>query len=428
MSDNKYKELLIQYRQGTISDVDRHELERLALDDPFLFDAIEGFNKYGSAADQPAIDTLLQDKQKSLKVKWLNRRLIGVAASLFILISVSSILWNSKNSQEVNVTANNETWADNTEVKSSPHIADNQSAIEEKKEIEEEEKLQFSQTAKEDQNNNNDTSQNEPTQKVNKIPDPPANKQKNQVNNESDELDSKVNKVINKSKRADHPEVESLSEESMPKNENILENERRKSKPENDAINYGDDANQDNVLAGKTLDIDGNPIAGVALQLVNTDEQTISDNDGNFTLPKYPPGIQLQATSEGYVTQSVLLGENKYYQIVMAEQKEIANSSTYSQILTVGKAKAMPMMGMEDFALFIDENKRFPLEVFGNAKTAEVEVSFSINEQGDLFDFYNESETCDKCFEEAVRLLKTSGKWQTIPENQVYRTSYTFKF
>jgi len=47
MSDNKYIELLNQYRTGSISNSDRHILEQAALDDPFLFDAMEGYGISG---------------------------------------------------------------------------------------------------------------------------------------------------------------------------------------------------------------------------------------------------------------------------------------------------------------------------------------------------------------------------------------------
>jgi len=76
-SQTYWNELLEKYRNGTISDEDRFRLEKQALDDPFLFDALEGFSLYQEAPES---------KRKTTGIFTFAR--IGIAASLVLLVAV----------------------------------------------------------------------------------------------------------------------------------------------------------------------------------------------------------------------------------------------------------------------------------------------------------------------------------------------------
>lgn len=52
-SSTYYDRLLSQYIDGTISEEDRFELEKRALDDPFLFEALEGLQNKMKAMQLP---------------------------------------------------------------------------------------------------------------------------------------------------------------------------------------------------------------------------------------------------------------------------------------------------------------------------------------------------------------------------------------
>jgi len=53
MTENKKRELLQQYIDGSITPKNRHALEREALDDVFLFEALEGYSKYMKSPELP---------------------------------------------------------------------------------------------------------------------------------------------------------------------------------------------------------------------------------------------------------------------------------------------------------------------------------------------------------------------------------------
>lgn len=77
-SEAQWNDLIDQYQDGTISESDRFALEKKALDDPFLFDALEGYALYNDEKSTP--------KSEDSKVFTLPR--LAAAASLIFLVSM----------------------------------------------------------------------------------------------------------------------------------------------------------------------------------------------------------------------------------------------------------------------------------------------------------------------------------------------------
>ncbi|MDF1696804.1 MAG: hypothetical protein P1U56_13265 [Saprospiraceae bacterium] len=86
-SQTYWNELIEQYKQGSISDQDRFLLEKQALDDPFLFDALEGYSLYQSEE---------VEQKKTTKLLTLPR--IAIAASIVLLIA---FVFNMNNSSQI---------------------------------------------------------------------------------------------------------------------------------------------------------------------------------------------------------------------------------------------------------------------------------------------------------------------------------------
>ena len=86
-----WNKLIEQYREGVISDQDRYQLEKQALDDPFLFDALEGFTLYDNSEKE-----IKPEKNRS-KIFTLPR--IAAAASIIFLVTTMIILKNQSDSQ-----------------------------------------------------------------------------------------------------------------------------------------------------------------------------------------------------------------------------------------------------------------------------------------------------------------------------------------
>ena len=90
MEKEKYKkELLDKYLSKSLSSDERHELERLALDDPFLFEALNGFAQ--AKEDHRKDIAVLRKNILSEPVKKKTRSIVpyGIAASLLVVLGLS---------------------------------------------------------------------------------------------------------------------------------------------------------------------------------------------------------------------------------------------------------------------------------------------------------------------------------------------------
>jgi len=96
-NNTNWEELLEQYRNGTISDKNRFLLEKNALDDPFLFDALEGFSL---AEDVNTVEesrstskpVSISNPSKKEKKSIFTIPRLAAAASLVFLVSMMFLL------------------------------------------------------------------------------------------------------------------------------------------------------------------------------------------------------------------------------------------------------------------------------------------------------------------------------------------------
>lgn len=107
--DNKgqayYQDLLKQYFAGTISNDDRFELEKCALDDPFLFEALQGGNE--TSIDNTKVVQQLKTDITQASAKKETKRIpifnYGIAASLILLLGLGMWLLNPSSSSQDNL-------------------------------------------------------------------------------------------------------------------------------------------------------------------------------------------------------------------------------------------------------------------------------------------------------------------------------------
>ncbi len=97
-TQEKYKkELLDKYLNKNLSNDERHELERLALDDPFLFEALNGFAQAG----EEHVQDISKMRKKIMSGQAQKKRFsiipYGVAASLLVVVGLSFWLMDSGN-------------------------------------------------------------------------------------------------------------------------------------------------------------------------------------------------------------------------------------------------------------------------------------------------------------------------------------------
>ncbi len=431
--NKQYIELLEEYRNGSISDSDRHILERAALDDPMLFDAIEGYTTQGSKLDSSNISDLktLSNTNRSSSLKWLNRRTLTVAASLIALIAITFVMRNQLSRNENSTTAvaqskhqdnqNNEVLAENgletsSNTKSTAAIDLENSQNFSDKKGDSENKIKVYAT----QNYKTDTSDKE-TSNINEIPIvQPSVKSYRVVEPELKQETAAINKAISKRKST-------VSKAAKESSTDMMVEDEVASLPSASRIAESKVSSSENI-SGVILSETGDPLLGSTIEIENTSISTVSDDKGIFNITKYPEGHRILVKHDGYHSRRILISNRDYYEIVLDSKSDLAEPSN-TKVNKVDKRKAFPRMGMDEFKVMIDINKDIPLEVFGSHNTVKVTVGFQVNRDGSLSRFRDETQNkCNECYLECVQLLLKSGKWNTKPANKVYRTSYDFEF
>ncbi len=101
LNETYKRDLLRKYLEGSISDAERHELEKIALDDPFIFDAMEGVTLHQAAHKSNVNDLQSRLNPKDAKVIrpafW---KRISVAAGVLVLVTALFFVNRQFNSQE----------------------------------------------------------------------------------------------------------------------------------------------------------------------------------------------------------------------------------------------------------------------------------------------------------------------------------------
>lgn len=117
-----YQNLLSQYIDGSISKEGRFELEKYALDDPFLFEALEGYNL--EAGDKKRVLEKLKEKTTSSPKNKSTRRIplmnYGIAASLILILGVGLWFFNLPNTANEQIALQSST--SDEKVNASPNV------------------------------------------------------------------------------------------------------------------------------------------------------------------------------------------------------------------------------------------------------------------------------------------------------------------
>ncbi len=177
-------------------------------------------------------------------------------------------------------------------------------------------------------------------------------------------------------------------------------------------------ASNTKTVSGKIVDEKGEPIIGGTVMVKNAKEGTVSDIDGNFRLvvPKNEEGT-LIASYVGMENKEIPLKEN-VGNIVMKEDTELLSEvvvvgfGTQRKTSTVGsisKAKEeISVFGEAEFKKYFEEN--YDKTICAN-EPISVKVEFFVNAQGQPGNIVIKENSCPELETEIKRLLLGSPKW-----------------
>ncbi len=384
------------YIQGKRQGKEANKLEREALNDPFLQDAIDGFDSVQGNHDE--IIEALESKinQKSNKRKYYIRyTTLSIAATIALLIGIS-IIFQNQNQEDKNITQ--ETFALSEEDISDTTKNQELAIITEKESINGIEKTLAKKTTA-------------PTPQI-----------KNEVSVEVDDVEISEN-VIAMNSEMDIQSVENTNAVgiSMITDPTKIDSNKNEKK-----INDTTQNNSNKFITGIVLDETGQPIVGASINLNNKNKSgTVTDLNGRFVLQK-TDGDKILASYIGYNSKSVVVKSDS--NIIKLEPNTLA----LNEVVTVsatrkmktskinvdetlqGKAAGINVnskqnkFGKEEFKQFLFKNLK---DSICQDTVYTITATFKTDSIGKPYDVKIIKSNCDEFENEFIRILNESPAW-----------------
>jgi TonB family protein len=438
-----YKHDIDKYLRGEMSPAEMNALEKKALQDPFLADALEGAQQLapGDFAEdlnhlQHTLNKRIQKRSKGLI--WLARiaaglLLLGVSTYVIVLISnradekASENLALNKKQEVPSATPDNDApspAADSTKMQKDEHPSANQPERTGKEKLSEArgQKDQSTDQAaaekpKADIKDDLGTEKKEPQQAFEAETTAEAVPPEKEIAQGAAE-DSPV---LSRRAEADKEKADAaVNEESKRDASKSISGARAKGLSNSYTVNR-------KIIHGKvTFSEDGMGLPGVNVLVKGSNEGTVTDSQGNYEIPVEGTQPTLLFSFIGFA--------NKELQ-VKSEQLDVqldADVSELSEVVVVGYGAdgatssptpavmelATPAGGRKAFKQYLESNLQYPEQALKNEVEGKVTIQFSIGMTGQLTDFRVIRGIGYGCDDEVIRLIKAGPKWHPTKKNE----------
>jgi len=410
---DNFQDDIEKYRKGLLSEHEMHELEKRALNDPFLADAMEGaesINSENFSGDVSQLQQLLKTKKR----KWWP---MGIAASLLLFITVSYFIYRpTPNKANENLTLLK------TDSVKEKELVKTFSLTDSAKEAKSKEKLLALEKP-------NKTSSSKKNTKLDSV---------TEFSVASNASGPAINLTFDEAKVAAAPPVATVQTESKEETsakESIAavatDAEEKKEVSTDKNLSRATAINKDQlvfkalnntrIVAGKvTSSDDGSPVPGVSILIPNTTMGFVTDSEGNYSITIPDSAKQLAFSFIGLQTQQVNLGNESTIDVQMP-----ADVTQLSEVVVVGYGNAKkdddqeekpiklanPFGGRRAYNKYLDKNLKYPEKALENKVEGKVTVQFIVDLTGNLKDFAVIRGIGYGCDEEVIRLVKEGPRW-----------------
>ena len=190
-----------------------------------------------------------------------------------------------------------------------------------------------------------------------------------------------------------------------------------------------------NIFNGRVTDASNNgiPFANVTIRDVNVG--TYADARGNFKLVAPDTTLNVSLRAVGFANSEIQLRNNlqtnqvvlqearSLNPIVMNNNKPNANRSRSSKMVLT---EPEPNDGWANYDSYLANNLVVPEESVRQQKKGEVEVAFEVNSKGEPVNIKVTKSLCKECDEEAIRLIKDGPRWKRKNKKEKARVTIAF--
>lgn len=199
--------------------------------------------------------------------------------------------------------------------------------------------------------------------------------------------------------------------------------------------------NLSGVIKGQVTDQNNNPIANAYLQIPHNNNNFVTDKTGFFKIPATSDSVvDVTVNVTGYGSQNFRLQNNA---LAMNQlQLQPANAGLDEVVVKAIKGKksgissnnklpntvvhdAEPTGGWVAFDQYLATNKKTPA---GVTNTGNVLVSFEVSKKGVLSGFKIEQSLSKECDDEAIRLIMQGPSWKLLKRGRKARVTVMVRF
>ena len=412
-----------RYLRGEMPAEEMHAMETAALDDPFLADAIEGFEMamrdHATESLQSSIGKLNKEFSERVRkpatvVTFSHSRWWQISAAAVILVIIGFALYNNrpgKDERESSLAVIEKKQSD-TMARQRPQedratrtsaAADSQ-INGEKKAVD-----AASPSRQADQVKNNDRPKNALSKERAFGVDNREEETKDDLKLERAETTAKRNQVA--APTTQKPVGQPDYDLDRPKSHEPL------------AARSNQPAGRLNNFSGRVVDPNNKPLPYASVQVMPDRLSVITDQTGNFTFSTKDSVVDVQVALTGFEQRNfrlqnsispnnlVLEPSNQQLQEVVVSgygNKRKKDASTIS-----GKVQnAVPEIGWIEYEKYLDANKKIPPS--NPQLKGEVVVSFEVKRPNTLSDFKIEKSLSKEHDREAIRLIETGPSWKLL--------------
>ena len=452
-----YQELLKQFLSGNISDADRYVLEKRALDDPFLLDALEGYNtnKHNAKDTIDRLEKQLISKTTKKEAPTLSLYKYGIAASLGLLL-IAGLWWTNRTLEQDNSFATQESMESVAEVEEIqpakiPSVAE---VVKEESEFAADRNNQYdspkaiistNETLDDNNIEENDAKIEQVIQEQNRKLDridraTPQLPQQESILIQEEQIqaeDIKDEILLESAEKSENVPVANVPS-SRKRKANVAQNDAGASYNKNEPLRVNNALPNAKIIFGQVSDDRGNAVASASIYDASLDENVFTDSQGFFTLAIDPNSKVLNIDKVGFEDIEFVIEQIDTQNIVIPIEKIFVNTSAliqanddfkYLHYRSAGDdIFVAPISGALLYESNIKKNIKLPQTAVLDFESVEVRVQFRIDKSGSAQDFQISQSGGFAFDKEAIRVLSSGGKWMTYPPNTELIIDYPVVF
>lgn len=438
-----------RYHRGLLNAAEMHRMEKAALEDPFLADALEGYAASGiqTQADltdlQKRLEARIQESagEKVIPISHAGSRnfpWMRAAAAIILIAGAGWLTYRfgfDTNRDKDNVVQNIPANTANTDKQIPDSVSNGFNAIpptDSKNHTTTPDKP----AAKTPANNPGADQPLSPTTKddqASAVNQAPATQKELVANDNRSKQEQAANVPVKTSVNAEEvSNTQAAKARAVAAAPQKKLNEERKDFDYNaaNANNNNQARNQQafiqrNVYRGRVMDASNNPLPFANVTNVQDGIGTYADAKGNFVLTSPDSTMNVKVKSVGFETNQLSLQRNGIANRIVLEedhsqvQTMVLNNrqlnTNRSRSSTIVFEEPEPLDGWENYDAYLANNIQEPeasTQLKRAASGGEVSVSFEVNEYGEPVNFKIEKSLCTVCDKEAIRLIKEGPRWK----------------